>query len=500
MKLTTLFVRHNKIHSVCASLSKHRLGWCCFRMVKKLFFLVLIGFSALSGLAQDAVQDSSRVLTIRNIHILGNEKTKEQIITRELTVKPGDTRQLKELNDTLKFDRNRIYNTNLFNVVQVSLQELDSGQADILINVTERWYIYPVPLFKLADRNFNDWWVNRDRDFQRVNFGIVYSQFNVRGRAERLRLTAQTGFEDRFILNYKFPYIDKKQHHGLIPEVFLIQSKNLGFQTEDHLRTFIQAESEMRESLGVSLLHTYRKRFYDYHFSGVGIYNTNIADTIAFLNPNYLGDGRTHQRFMTATYGYQLDTRDNINYPKSGTNFIGSMTKTGLGFGDVDYVSANVRLAKYWNLNKGYTTAHSVQGYWSSDASRPLLNYYGLGFEPQVYVRGYELDLVEGSSFLLSKNSTRKLLWKSKAQLGKGMPIRQFRTIPIAFYGKIFFDGAYVWGFENNELNRRLTDKFIYGTGLGIDMVTIHDLVIRFEYSTNWDGETQFFLNFMTDI
>jgi len=468
-------------------------------MVKRLAFLIVVGWMVLPTFAQTE-QDSSRALTLRSIHIVGNEKTKENIITRELSVSVGNAYKLKNLKDTLQLVKNRIYNTNLFNVVEVNIQELDSARADILIRVEERWYIYPIPLFKLADRNFNDWWVNRDHDFQRVNFGIVYSQFNVRGRAERLRLTAQTGFEDRFIFNYRIPYIDKKQHHGLMPEVFLIQSKNLGYESVDHLRTFILAESEMRQSVGVSMFHTYRKRFYDYHFTGLGMYNTQIADTIAFLNPNYLGDGRTHQRFMTATYGYQFDTRNNINYPFTGTNFIASMTKTGLGEGNLDYVSANVRLAKYWDLKRGFYTGHSVQGYWSSDASRPFLNYYGLGFEPQVYVRGYELDLIEGSSFLLTKNSTRKLLWKSKANLGKGMPIKQFRTIPIAFYGKVFFDGGYVWSFENNEANTRLTDKFIYGTGVGIDMVTIHDLVIRFEYSRNWDGETQFFLNFMTDI
>ncbi len=470
-------------------------------MVKRLVFLIVSAGIFFPTLAQTNEQDSSRQVTIRNIHIVGNEKTKPQIITRELSVSEGNAYRLKALRDTLRFDRNRVYNTNLFNVVDISIQELDSAQADILIKLEERWYIYPIPLFKLADRNFNDWWVNRDRDFQRVNFGIVYSQFNVRGRAERLRVTAQTGFEDRFIFNYRIPYIDKKQHHGIMPEIFLIQSKNLGFETVDHLRTFIMAEEEMRRSLGISLFHTYRKRFYDYHYTGLGIYNTHIADTIAFLNPNYLGDSRTQQQFMTATYGYQLDTRDNINYPKRGTNFLASVTKTGLGvFGDLDYLSASVRGAKYFDLNKGYSSAHSLHGYWSSDANRPFLNYYGLGFEPQIYVRGYELDLVEGSSFILSKHSTRKLLWKSKANLGKAMPIKQFRSIPIAFYAKLFVDGAYVWGFENNATNDRLTDKFIYGTGVGIDMVTIHDLVIRFEYSTNRDGETQFFLNFMTDI
>ncbi len=479
---------------------KGRVQSGCFSIVNKFLLVLFLGVFSLRLMAQDT-QDSSRTVTIRNIHIIGNDKTKEPIITRELKVKEGGTYILKELADTLQFDRYRIYNTNLFNSVKVELQEVDGGNADLLITVDERWYFWPIPLFKLADRSFNDWWYNQNHNFQRVNYGLRLTQFNVRGRNERLRLEVQSGFEDRVIVNYRLPYIDKKQHHGLLPEVFYITSKNLGYETRDHLRQFILAEEQMRRSVGVSVIHTYRKRFYDYHFTGVGFYDTHINDTIAFLNPNYLGDGKTTQKFLTVSYGYQNDTRDNINYPLNGHNIFGSITKSGLGvFKDVDYWSVTARGAKYFDLGNDFYHASYVHGYWSTNDDRAQLNFYGLGFEKQYLVRGYELDLIEGRAFGLTKNTTKKLLWKRKADISKIMPLKQFKTFPIALYGKVFFDGGYVQNFENYENNDRLTDKFIYSIGAGLDIVAIYDVVIRLEYSHNAEQQTQFFFNFLAEF
>lgn len=485
--------------SVCARNCKGRVQTGCFEIVKKLLLVLFLGAFGVQLIGQET-QDSTRSVTIRNIHIIGNEKTKEHIIKRELKVEIGESYQLKELADTLQFDRNRIYNTNLFDEVQVELQEVGDGNADLLITVGERWYFYPIPLFKLADRSFNDWWYNQNHSFQRVNYGIRATHWNMRGRNERFRVELQSGFEDKVIVNYRMPYIDKNLHHGLMPEVFYFTSKNLGYTTTDHLRQFVLAEEQMRRSVGVSVIHTYRKRFYDYHFTGVGFYDTHINDSIVALNPNYLGDGRDRQRFFTATYGYQNDTRNNINYPLKGHNVFGAISKAGLGLGDVDYWSVTARGAKYFDLGKNFYQASYVHGYWSTNDDRAFLNYYGLGFEKQYLVRGYELDLIEGRSFILTKNSTRKLLFKTKKDISKIMPLKQFQTFPLTLYGKVFFDGGYVQPFKNNEGNDRLSNKFIYSIGTGLDIVTVYDVVIRLEYSQNAEQETQFFLNFLAEF
>lgn len=447
-------------------------------------------------MSQHIEQDSFRWVQVKDIHIVGNKKTKESIITRELSVERGESYSLRSLVDMLAFDRDRIYNTNLFSEVDIKVQELGAGAVTLLIVVKERWYFYPVPIFKLADRNFNDWWVTQNHDLDRITYGIRLTQYNVRGRNELLRLTFQSGFDRRFLFHYRIPYIDKKQRHGLTSRFILEANNNVSYQTADHLRKFLEGNVRLKKTTGGDILHTYRKNFYVFHFMNLGIISTQIADTLALLNPNYLGDGRTHQKFVRIGYGYKSDHRDNVNYPTSGSHFFVNLTKTGLGiFDDVDYWTIQGLFSKYKDLGRGYSFGNAISGY-VSIGNQPFFNFYGLGFDKHVQVRGYELDLVEGQAFLLSKNSFRKFLWKHKSDISRIMPLEQFNTFPIALYGKLFFDGGYVKSFKGYENNDRLTDKVLYGLGVGLDVVTLYDLVIKFEYSTNRDHENQLFLNF----
>ena len=89
---------------------------------------------------------------------------------------------------------------------------------------------------------------------ERVNYGLRLYQFNMRGRNETLRLTAQFGFQRRFELSYRFPYIDKKQKHGLILDVDFTETKNLAFQTVDHRLEFLKSEDILRTTRVVVLL------------------------------------------------------------------------------------------------------------------------------------------------------------------------------------------------------------------------------------------------------
>src|SRR4051794_16731568 len=82
--------------------------------------------------------DSSRLVTIGAILIQGNAKTKDYIILRELELKKGDTVRLSKLEKILAKDRNRIYNTRLFNSVKVTPIVSELGMADIYIEVQER--------------------------------------------------------------------------------------------------------------------------------------------------------------------------------------------------------------------------------------------------------------------------------------------------------------------------------------------------------------------------
>jgi hypothetical protein len=58
---------------------------------------------------------------------------------------------------------------------------------------------------------------------------------------------------------------------------------------------------------------------------------------------------------------------------------------------------------------------------------------------------------------------------------------------------------GYISDTRDNVLNP-LANDLLVGYGLGIDLVTYYDWVIRFEYSFNKKGESGFFIHFMPSI
>ncbi len=98
---------------------------------------------------------------------------RERIILRELEVKAGDTIPRPQLTEKLAWDQRKVTNTNLFITVEVTAKEVSANEIEIEINLKERWYVFVIPVFDLADRNFNEWWYERGRSFRRTIYGAA---------------------------------------------------------------------------------------------------------------------------------------------------------------------------------------------------------------------------------------------------------------------------------------------------------------------------------------
>ena len=153
---------------------------------------MLIQFNATAQDPQDSSQNNSSV-TIGNIYITGNNRTREEIIRRELDFTEGDIYQKNDLLETITLVKQKLTNTRLFVTVEVIPLTISEDDIDILIRLQERWYIFPVPIFKLADRNFTEWWINQKRDFSRVNWGGQLYHLNLTGRNDRLSAVCSLG-------------------------------------------------------------------------------------------------------------------------------------------------------------------------------------------------------------------------------------------------------------------------------------------------------------------
>lgn len=440
-----------------------------------------------------------RTLRVNRIIILGNKITRNRIILRELSLAPGDTISSARLDDQLVRDRAKIYNLRLFNTVIVRWLEYDplTNSIDIIVEVTERWYTFPAPIFELSDRNFTDWWRNYNHDWRRVNYGLRLYQTNFRGANEKVRLTAQFGYKRKFLLTYSIPNIGKSQKHGLIFDMGYDEPWNLAYKTEDHVPVFIEAKSPQKREFNGSITYNYRRSFYEIHSFQVEYTRSRITDTIPMLNENYYKNGGQSQQLASIAYSFNSEHRDVIAYPMKGYNFGFFVAKTGLGFGmDINLVEANATFAKHVDLGKGFNFANFSSLYVSTPQNQPYAIYSALGYRRQ-FIRGYEAYLIEGPQFILNKTTFKKKIF-SHAWKIDDIPLEQFNYIPIALYLKAYFD----WGYVNNytrydelNINTRLTNQLLMGAGMGLDLVTLYDNVFRFEYTITKDGKHGFFFN-----
>ncbi|MGB5926824.1 MAG: BamA/TamA family outer membrane protein [Cyclobacteriaceae bacterium] len=441
-----------------------------------------------------------RPVRIDNIFLLGNRRTRASIINRELDRKEGEVYRRDMLVDILEKDRNKIFNTSLFTTVRASIVDVGPYKVDIIITMQERWYTFPVPIFALADRNFNDWWVNQERDLSRVEYGLKFYQYNMRGRNERLKVQAQFGFTQKFELGYRLPYLDRAQRNGINLRLNYLENNSVAYQTQDHKLVFLDMDRPIKEQWNAGVEWRHRKSFYTSHGVELAYRQRRIADTLAAVNPDYFLKGRTRQRYLFLGYSFTHDKRDIRAYPLRGFLLNLSGSRYGLGIWDeVNLTRLNADYVKFWDLKKGFFFSNDIGAQVSLPLRQPYNNLVGLGYG-QSLVRGFELYVIPGQHYFLNRSTFRFRLFEGEKSLGKLMPLKQFRNIPIAVYLKTYLDQGYVVNDGFFPGNEQFTNTWLGGTGLGLDVVTFYDGVIRFEYSYNSAGEGGFFIHMNADF
>jgi outer membrane protein assembly factor BamA len=440
---------------------------------------------------------NGKFLTIGRIFITGNRITRDRIILRELSIKPGDVIYSLDLPSILDLDKKKLLNTRLFNTVEIRTLELEPLKVDIIVDIKERWYTFPAPIIELADRNFNDWWQNYDHDFRRLNYGLRLYQYNMRGRNETLRLHAQFGFQRRFELMYRFPYIDQKQKQGLTFDFTFAETKNLAFRTTEHKYEFLKNDDILRTIRYGGLTYSYRNSFYQTHSFRLEYLSANVSDTVIDLNPRYLEGEKLQQKYATASYTFSSDHRDLVSYPLKGHHFSFQLVRNGLlSADDLQKTESTLSYSRYLELGKNYYISNNTVAYASHPDDLSYMNYGVLGMRRQ-FVRGYELYIIEGPYFALNKTTFKKLIF-SRDYNWDWMPLEQFSHIPLSIYLKTYVDIGYVKNYPTYEalnINDRLSNKLLSGAGLGIDVIGSYDMVFRFEYTFNAEGERGFFFH-----
>ncbi|WP_323757004.1 BamA/TamA family outer membrane protein [Roseivirga sp.] len=479
------------------------IGITLKKSLKGIVILTSVCILSLKSFGQNtSVSDSlnSDPIKIGKTYITGNKKTKAEIILRELDFIEGDQFDIQEFNQSIVLSQQKLINTRLFITVEVVPLFTSDTEVDILIRLQERWYIFPLPIFKLADRNFTEWWVNQKRDFSRVNYGVQLYHFNLTGRNDKLIFRTQFGFTKQYELLYQRPYINKAQTLGLTLRTSFANNKTVATNTDGHRLQFEQSDDINRRIFSSSGTLTYRPSFYSRHSVDAGFSRASVSELITDANSEYFQNGEALQKYFRLSYVYSWDNRDYFAYPLSGNLFRGEVSNYGMGiFNDLNMFSLRGSTSNFFDLGGKLYLANSLEGYYNFSDEIPYMLRSGFGYRPD-FIRGYERYVVESNAFISNRSELKYKFLSGIQELSRRSLIDQFRTMPYAFYFKAFVDMGYTGDPIRSTTNNFYNRELMLSAGLGLDIVTYYDFVVRFEFSVNRQKQTGFFVNFRSAL
>ncbi len=441
---------------------------------------------------------------IDSISVEGNAKTRKSIILREMLFGQGDTVSLARLSALMDRSEELIMNTGLFNLAEISFKgwEGSTNKVHLLVNVEETWYLYPVPIFELADRNFNVWWVEQGRSLQRLNFGMEFAHLNFSGSRDRLKVSAKYGYTRKYAVSYNLPFINKAQTLGLGAEVAFLRNREINYATAGNKQEFFRDQDNfIYQRFQSDMALTFRPRIKTSHGLIMG-YRQNRVDDIVVQekNPDFFLDGRSFQRYFLMAYNFTYDKRDVRPYPWRGSFLNVVLEKDGLGvFEDRNALTLWTSYRRYLPFGNRWSLGLEANGKFSFiREQQPYNDNRAMGFG-NLYLHGYEYYIMDGLDMLLGRSSLRFHLWEWGMDFGKVVPIRAFQKMPVRFYLSLNNDIGYANDPFTGAVNTH-SNRLLWGGGIGLDIVLYYDKVIQIEYSFNDLLENGLFLHLNLNI
>ena len=451
------------------------------------FFIFLIIF------LPDCLAERDTLFTVSDIRISGNIVTHEKVILRELTFSKGDTISSSDLQGHLERSRDNVLNTSLFNFVTMDYKII-SNYLSVSIILVERWYLWPIPIFEHADRNLGAFFKNPEWD--RINYGIQLNWNNFRGRRETLIFKSRFGYKEQFAINYNKPNMGKNQKFGIFAAVNMFRMHEVNYMAVDNKPVYLKSDSiHIYQDYSSLLKLFYRETLYLTHSLVLGYTGITFRDSsnhIDFLGIPY----DQNPRFLSLEYIMEYDIRDSKYYPLKGQYLRINLRQRGLGI-IPSYNQTRSSLLIYaayhkqWSSRWYHNQATLVNI--SKDTRDPGVFRTGIGYV--AYLRGYELNTIEGTSSGILTNNLKYCFTHEKTFTLPAIPWYQFNKVHISLYGNLFVDAGYARGNFPDYYSNTYMNKFLYSVGLGFDVVTYYDQVYRFETSINRQGHLGFYVS-----
>ena len=419
-----------------------------------LFFLCAPLPAALRAQQPESLPPNTPLGIIDTVIVSGNAKTKDYVILNEMTMRQGGV----ATNEGIGFDRGRIYSLGLFTRVDIQYDSLGSIHF-LLVDVGERWYIIPFPIFGF-----------RDGDPKRVYYGAGILHNNVGGRNQKLYGSLALGYNPSLVFSFIDPLFDHENH--------LYAGIALSFNRVRNRSAIEEEISGQFDELHYNINGTLGKRLSLYETLGL-----NLGYQI--ISVSQYREGRTvstdgTDRYIYTTVSYTYDSRDLAEYPSRGT-FIGlGITKNGFGESDLNYARYSADLRQFVPLPYGFTLGARAQSSIVSGGTVPTYGHAYFGYSERI--RGYFKTVFEGEDIIGSTVELRHPLFGPNTYHIESLPIPpEFTVWRFGISLAIFADAGTTW-FRGEKLT---FNSFHSGYGGGVHFLLPYGYIVRVEYAWN---------------
>jgi outer membrane protein assembly factor BamA len=420
-------------------------------------FLILLWLSNVAGQNFIKLPDSSSTENAEEVFLIlvqGNEKTQEEIILREMKLKPGDKF------DPIKVeaDRLRIQNLGIFNRVEIDVVPTPRGVI-LVVSVSEMWYIFPYPI---VFRN--------ERDWSRISIGAGLLHTNFRGRREIIDFSFWLGFNPAVRLSYSNPWILGKLKFYTSFSVFAKKIRNQSFTVLD---------SSVNENQ-IGFNWRIGKRFGLFTYLDINLGYRQLTSS----EPTLTLSSSKKDKLPSVGISFTYDSRDLWEYAHQGHYVNLWLKKTGFLGMAVDYLRYGADLRKYIPI--GPTTLAFRGATNLSTGTIPLYDEVHFGFLTRI--RGHFSERRTGKNLAVGSVEFRFPIRKiTYHDLGLFSTMGRYGSnFRFGISGGIFLDTGAVWPYRESFDNKILTG---WGAGLLFHLPYMNILRVEYGFNEDWQGQ-----------
>ncbi len=390
---------------------------------------------------------------VDSILVIGNSSTKNFVILREMSLQPGKT-VTREL---IEYDQNRIYSLGLFNQVTIHVQPISTDKANLIVEVSERWYIFPFPVLGI-----------KDREWKKLYYGAGILHSNFRGKNEKLYAVSVFGYDPSMELSYRNPFFKEDGSYILDAKISYNKIRN-------------KSEPSQQDE----------EKFYERHLSfflnighRIGINNTFWLTTgYKSIQVDDYQPGRTisadgKDRFPIVGLSYVFDTRDLAEYSSLGSHVRFSVMKNGIPSEKFDIIRYSADVRRYQPVGDVVTIAGRIYTDLIAGSSTPSHNRVYLGYGERI--RGHFNKTNEGENILVGSIELRYPIFSVIYYKLDFVP-SEFSVLRFGIVAAAFADAGTVW-FRHQRFALNL---FKSGYGVGIHFLLPYSFVVRTDYASN---------------